>query len=70
MNDVFSIFREKSVKLSDTDGTSRALSFQIGDVVIKSLCRLTTGIVACLHKDIGDLCLVECTVSDSEGRLE
>ena len=58
------------MELRDSNGTRGTLGFEIGDVVIESLRRLTTGIVACLHEDFGDLCLVERTISDREGGLE
>ena len=58
------------MELRNPNGTSRTLGFHIGDVVIKSLRRLTTGVVTCLHEDVGDFCLVECTISDGEGGLE
>lgn len=58
------------MKLRDPNGASRTLRFQVGDVVIKSFRRLTTGVIARLHEYVGDLCLVECSIANSEGGFE
>lgn len=67
---VTAVLLKQGLHLGDTDRTSRALRFEVRDVVIESLGGQAAGILSGLHEGLGDFLFVEHAIADDEGRLE